>query len=237
MLDFKRLSNGTMVYVPATRSGLRRAARPWVPEHHARGHAVAERQRRAVRSGRSDPTDFPTDQHDYVELSRGGGRAMLSYPLIQPYDLRPLNTSVGPCACSPPLPAICPFVQTIALVDGVIQEIDARGISSGTGVRRCTSPTPTRRSRVRFTDIPLYNTPPSGRRRPAPPERAAADRRRTGDYLVTARHLDAAFRVDRATGTSTGSRGATAHRPAARSSVTRSAVRCVRTTLGSTATC
>ena len=52
----------------------------------------------------------------------------------------------------------------------------------------------------RFTNIPLYSTPPQ----PGVVDLHHLNALQriedgTGDYLVTARHLDAAFRVDRAT--------------------------------------
>ena len=128
---------------------------------------------------------------------------MLSYPLVEGRE--PDGPEHDPCsACAAPgalNPGTCPFLPTDRIVDGVIQEINARGNlvwdwhaepthprhairRSPTGSR--TSRSTTRRPQAGVVDLHHLN---------------ALQRidDGTGDYLVTARHLDAAFRVDRST--------------------------------------
>ena len=87
VLDFKRLSNGTMVYVPQLGQAFGVQPDAGLPQHQPERFA-----RRRGQPERRDPNgesrQFPTDQHDYVELP-GGGRAMLSYPLVR--DRQPVG--------------------------------------------------------------------------------------------------------------------------------------------------
>ena len=127
----------------ATRPGVRCRSRAGLPQHRLDGTLVAE-----LRT--DDPNNFPTDQHDYVELP-GGGRAMLSYPWYSP---EPVGSQRHPRAdaCAPLNPGTCPFSATDRIVDGVIREIDANGNARlAMESRFHTSPTPIRRSRTGST--------------------------------------------------------------------------------------
>ena len=126
---------------------------------------------------------------------------MLSYPLIPSRTTcRTLNAHrSAQSRCSHSNPATCPFSPT----DRARRWRDPgdrqrRKPRVGLACDRRTSRHRRRRSRSASTSR-FTARRRAGSRRPAPPQRAAADRGRTGDYLVTARHLDAAFRVDRAT--------------------------------------
>lgn len=121
--------------------------------------------------------EHPTDHHDYVDLP-GGRYALLSYPIVGPVDL----TSLPGTGWS--------ANDTIA--ENVIQEFDA----NGTMVWSWT-----------FSDYFGYDEAPYPIRwEPGGPvdvwhvNALSAITDGSGDYLVTARHLDAAFRIDRATG-------------------------------------
>ncbi len=141
VLDFKRLSNGTLAYVPQL--GQAFGVQP------DRGYLITRLDGSLVAEHRTaNPNTFPTDQHDYVELP-GGGRAMLSYPLVAPYDLSALNGTITGQRCAPLNPGTCPFSATDRLVDGVIQELDSNGQPDlGLAARASTSRTPMRRSRT-----------------------------------------------------------------------------------------
>lgn len=119
--------------------------------------------------------EHPTDHHDIVELPNGGW-GILTYPLVENQDL----TAIG-------------FGADETIAENVIQELDAAGnlIWSWTAgehfeYEEATFP-------VRFPPVPSY----------AGDEvdvwhLNGLDRLPDGDYLATARHLDAVFRVNRA---------------------------------------
>jgi Arylsulfotransferase (ASST) len=122
----------------------------------------------------TDPVALPTDHHDFIEFP--GGRTMLSYPLVPGEDLRPFGSSSDTYA------------------DGVIQELDVAGAEVWSW-----------RTRDHFapssSTFPINFAVANG----LPPVFDAwdvfhlnsIDRLPDGDYVVSARHLDAVFRVDR----------------------------------------
>lgn len=124
-----------------------------------------------------DVVEHPTDHHDIVELP-GGGWGILTYPLVPDQDL----TAIG-------------FGANETIAENVIQELDAAGnlLWSWTAgdhffYEEATFP-------VRFPPVPSY----------AGDEvdvwhLNGLDRLPDGDYVATARHLDAVFRIDRDTG-------------------------------------
>ena len=186
VIDFKRLSNGTLASVPLLGQafGTDPAGGYW--NTRLDGAFLGE-----IRT--ATPTALPTDHHDFVEIPGGG--AMLSYPLVAPRNLDALNSTLSG-QCGPLLPGTCPFSTSDRIVDGVVQEI------VGGAARwewRATDHIPDIASTFpnRF-DVPVYGTP------------GVVDLHHfnglqyiddgTGDYLVTARHLDSAFRIDRASG-------------------------------------
>ncbi len=132
-----------------------------------------------------DPTTpgvaYPTDHHDYVSLTNGR-RAMLTYPLLADQDLSVLGDG---------------FLADDTIADGVVQEIDANGnliwswrTSDHIGYDEVTYP-------VRWGPLPGYN----GNEVDVfhLNSLSVADDG-SGDYLVSARHLDAVLRIDRASG-------------------------------------
>ncbi len=188
VLDFKRLSNGTFVYVPQLGAAFGTDPARGYLNTRLDGSLVAE-----LRT--DDPTNFPTDQHDYVELP-GGGRTMLSYPLVAPRNLSALNAAVAP-QCGLLTPGTCPFSATDRIVDGVIRELDSNGNLVWSW--RATDHLPDVDSTFpnRF-DVAAYGSPGVVDLHHLNGLDLITDG--TGDYLVTARHLDAAFRIDRSTG-------------------------------------
>ena len=122
----------------------------------------------------TEPTadKLPTDHHDYLEFS--GGRALLSYPLV----------TGGPSL----------FLGTGDFVDGVIEEQDPNGnrtwlwtASKHFAPAEATFP-------VNFAVNPVIRDFPNAW---DVSHINAINRQPDGDYVVTARHLDAVFRVDR----------------------------------------
>lgn len=121
--------------------------------------------------------EHPTDHHELVDLP-GGASAVLTYPLVPDQDL----TAIG-------------FGANETIAENVIQEIDAADnlIWSWTA-----------------GDHFFYEEAPFAQRFPPVPSYAgdevdvwhlnALDRLPNGDYVATARHLDAVFRISRATG-------------------------------------
>lgn len=125
--------------------------------------------------------EYPTDHHDMVDLS-GGRSALLSYPLLPGQPLSVLGDG---------------FADGDTIADNVIQEVGPDGdllwtwrASEHFSYEEVTYP-------KRFPPVPSY----------------AGDEVDTwhinslglagdgsGDYIASARHLDAVFRIDRATG-------------------------------------
>lgn len=122
---------------------------------------------------------FPADHHDFVPLA-GGGRAMLSYPLLPDQDL----TVLGPG-----------YLADDTIADGVIQEIAAdetllwRWRTSDHFGYDVSYP-------VRWGPLEGYNGNEVDIFHLNSLEQVADG---SGDYVVSARHMDNVFRVDRAT--------------------------------------
>ncbi|MEM9514338.1 MAG: aryl-sulfate sulfotransferase [Actinomycetota bacterium] len=152
--------------------------------------------------------ELPIDHHDHVDLPNGGS-ALLSYPLRTGVDLTPLN---GQVPCTPPEGETDCFFADEWVVDSTIIEVDADGNLLWTwnsfddgGI-----------DRDAMDDYePLDAGFPQRFGRYADPDSAvdaevrgeldlvhinALQRVANGDYVATARHLDAVFRIDRSSG-------------------------------------
>ncbi len=120
--------------------------------------------------------EHPTDHHDFVELPNGR-YALISYPIVSGVDLTALPGNG--------------WTANDTIADNVIQEFDANGnvvwswtLSDHFGYDEV--PYPVRWDAGGPVDVWHMNA-------------LTATDDGSGDYIVTARHLDAAFRVDRAT--------------------------------------
>ncbi len=174
VLDFKRLSNGQLAYVP-----LLGATFGIDPD---RGYRITDLEGNLIDERfTDDPENFPVDHHDYVELP-GGGYSLLSYPLVEDQDL----TVLGP-----------QYFDDETIVDGVIHELN----SSGALVWDWSALDHFSYEEVTFPQrFGLYPSEPHGGEVDVYHLNSlalAGDG--SGDYIVSARHLDAIFRVDRAT--------------------------------------
>ena len=144
--------------------------------------------------------ELPIDHHDHVDLPNGGS-ALISYPLRDAgVDLTALNGAV-PCPIAGTDPEC--FFGDEWVVDSTIIEVDANGeiqwtwnTNVGTGLD------------VILDDVLDAGFPQRFGRYAGAPNGGELDlvhmnslqRVADGDYVATARHLDAVFRVDRATG-------------------------------------
>ena len=174
VIDFKRLSDGRLAYTPLLGATFGIST--------TRGYRLTDLAGRLLDERLTEnPVADPVDHHDYVELP-GGGHALLTYPLVKN---RPL-AQLGPG-----------YFDGDSIVDGQIHELDASGhtvwmwaADDDFGYDEVTFP-------QRFG---LY---------PAEPHGGEVDVYHlnslarvddgSGDYVVSARHLDAVFRVDHAT--------------------------------------
>jgi hypothetical protein len=171
VIDFKRLSDGRLAYTPLLGAAFGVSTTRGYRLTDLAGHLLAEQFT-------EDPVADPVDHHDYVELP-GGNRAMLTYPLVKNEPLAQLGSG---------------FFNGDSIVDGEIHELDGSGHtiwkwSTGDhfGYDEVTFP-------QRFG---LYPAEPHGGEVDvfhinslAPTDDGS------GDYIVSARHLDAVFRVD-----------------------------------------
>ncbi len=181
-LDFKRLSDGTLITAPLSAPGFGVGADAGYLAFGLDG--VVDGVRRT-----DDPARFPTDFHDYLEIVQAdgrSGRAHLSYPLLFDQDLRLFNDAL-------PNEEI-PFTEDDTIVDGVIRELDADGRPVWTW---------------RASDHFGYDEVGFPGRSNLTPENEAdpfhlnsIDRvdDGSGDYVVSARGLDAVFEIDRTSG-------------------------------------
>jgi hypothetical protein len=175
VIDFKLLSNGSFVYTPLLG--------PFYGVSTTRGYRVSDLQGHLLAEHlTANPSADPVDHHDYVELPNGG-RAMISYPLVKN---QPLGV-IGPG-----------FFNGDSIVDGKIEELDASGHATWTWLAR---------DHFGYDEVTfpqrfgLYPAEPHGGEVDvfhinslAPTDDGS------GDYIVSARHLDAVFRVDHDTG-------------------------------------
>jgi len=172
--DFKRLSNGDLAYIAAST--------PFGTSSNA-GYWITRIDGTFVRTDRTTtPATLPVDHHDYVDIG-GGGRAMVSYPTDRSADL----TSLNPPVDNGPVPGAGNYTSNQIYADNVIQEISSGG--SQTWLWRMSDHIPADESTypMRFPfmspAVDVYHV-------------NSIDRQTNGDYVVSARHLDAVFRVN-----------------------------------------
>jgi hypothetical protein len=176
-LDLKRRSDGRLVYVPflGPRYGID-------PDAGYRAMSLYGTLVGEYLTADEGGVEHPTDHHDYAELP-GGRYALISYPVVHHVDLTALP-GTG-------------WLADDSIADNVIQEFDAAGslvwswaLSDHFGYDEVPYP-------VRWPAEPAYT---GGEVDVWHTNALAAIDDGSRDYLVTARHLDAAFRIDRATG-------------------------------------
>jgi len=179
MIDLKRRSDGRLIITPSL--GPRYGVLP------DRGYQILSLTGTLIDEHTTidDPADpgveYPTDHHDYVPLTNGA-RAMLTYPLLADQDLRVLGTG---------------YLEHDEIADGVIQEIDVDGnlvwswrTSDHIGYDEVTYP-------VRWEPSPGYV---GGEVDPFHLNSLGLVADGSGDYIVSGRHIDAVFRVERSSG-------------------------------------
>lgn len=175
-LDLKLRSDGRLVYVPnlGPRYGID-------PDAGYRAMSLYGTLVGEYIAFDEDGLEHPTDHHDFAELP-GGGYALISYPVVDGVDLTALPGDG--------------WLANDSIADNVVQEFDAAGelvwswaLSEHFGYDEVPYP-------VRWPGSPEYA---AGEVDVFHTNGLAAIADGTGDYLVTARHLDAAFRIDRAT--------------------------------------
>jgi len=198
LIDVKLLSSGDLVASPITGRGF--GVDP------TRGHRVFDlggdllAERLPV-----DPTTYPADHHDYVDIAPAGGaagRAVLSYPIVTGLDLSslsPIDPATGEATDPRCGLDVQPLDRTVA--GGVIQEIPA---APGLDIWIWDGLDHFSLQEVTYAqcfgnfpddvggevDLLHFN---SLQRIVEPGCEPLCD------YLVAARHLDAVFRVDRST--------------------------------------
>ncbi len=191
VINAQRLGTGEIAVAPIT--GLGFGVNPDVGHriYDLDGSLVAERFT-------DDPVDFPIDHHDYAEIP-GVGYGVLSYPLVVGVDLNgpdPAETLTLPAPAG--LAADCApsaVNDSSAIVDNVIHEVDFAGnliwswtMSDHFDVAESTF-AQCFGNYLPDDEIDLFHINSLQR---------VADG--SGDYLASARHLDAVFRVERSTG-------------------------------------
>ncbi len=177
-VDLKRRSDGRLLYAPLL--GPRYGVQPDAGYRAMSLFGTLVDEYITVDEG---AVEHPTDHHDIAPLPNGG-YALISYPVIDGVDLTPLP-GTG-------------WSANDSIAENVIQEFDADGNLVDSWA---------------LDDYFGYDEVPYPIRWPAVPGGYAGDEvdvwhvnglsaidDGSGDYLITARHLDAAFRLDRATG-------------------------------------
>ena len=167
--DIERRSDGRIVWVPSL--GARYGTEPDAGYRAISLYGTLVDEYITYDEG---DVEHPTDHHDYVELS-GGRYALISYPILSGVDLTALPGDG--------------WSVTDTIADNVIQELYADGSLAWSW---------------RLSDYFGYDEVPYPIRwEPDGPvdvfhtNALSAIDDGSGDYLVTARHLDAAFRIDR----------------------------------------
>lgn len=179
MMDAKRLSDGRLAFTPSYGPfGIFEDQGYWLTNLQGTG---------TVKHRTTDPVALPTDHHDYIELPGGPDRrALISYPIA---------TAAAPLPGTP---------STDQFADGVIQEVNELNdeiwrwdMSDHFDPADSTFP-------INFwSGLPR---PPAGTGVDQFPNAwdsfhiNAIDRQPDGDYIVTVRHMDGVFRVDRDSG-------------------------------------
>jgi hypothetical protein len=179
MLDLKRRSDGRLVMTPYL--GPRYGVLPDAGYQIMSLAGTLVDEHLAIDDPLDPDVEYPTDHHDYVALANGS-YALLTYPLLDGQDL----SALGPG-----------FSEEDVIADGVVQEIDAGGnlvwswrTSDYVGYDEATfaqrwDPTP----QYAGGEVDVFHL-----------NSLAATDDGSGDYVVSARHLDAVLRIDRATG-------------------------------------
>lgn len=198
LLDFKRLSNGTLTASEISGRGFGISPTTGYRVFELDGSFVDVRRT-------SDPVALPADHHDYAEVPGAGpepGRAMVSYPLVTNVDVSDLVTQdpfTG--TLSDPRCTLGTAPTTRSIVDSVIDETAPNGSSWQWAVSDHFS--------IEEVTLPQcfqnYPTQPGGSEIDVFHVNSMQRVAESGceplcDYVVGARHLDAVFRVDRATG-------------------------------------
>jgi hypothetical protein len=173
VVDFKRLSDGRFTFTPASGPfGVDPAQGYWlIPDLQGTG---------TIRHRTSDPVALPTDHHDYIELPSGpNARALISYPV---------RTHTGTISnCTTPAGAPAPSTK---FTDGVIEEVNGDGSSRWTWTMSAHFDPASTTFGQNFETLGFPGTGCDVF------HINAIDRESDGDYIVTARHMDGAFRVD-----------------------------------------
>ncbi len=215
MMDAKRLSDGRLAFTPSYGPfGIFENQGYWLTDLDGTGTIKH-------RTTNPAPTELPTDHHDYIELPGGPNRrALISYPI-----------ETGDLAAT---------LASLARLDRHVQRWRDRGGACrqhpGSGVGGMSD----------YFDPASSTFPLNFATTPGFENKGwdvfhinAIDRESDGDYVVTVRHMDGVFRVDRDSGSVLWTLGTPAARnprpagpvaPSSRSSATHAVVRNGRTT-------
>ena len=174
IIDLKRLSSGLLAWTP-----LLGAAYGVDPVN---GYRIVSLSGSLVTQHLTVGT--ATDHHDYVELP-DGARAQIAYVRRDNVDATALGGLPGN-----------PYYSNETVVDGVIQEIDSSGTLSWSWLS-------SDHFRLTATTFPQRFQQLAGAPHGGEVDLVhinSIDRLTDGDYIVSARHFDGVFRIDRATG-------------------------------------
>ncbi len=214
MIDLKRMSDGALIAAPAGPPfGVDPANGYW--KFTTAGASI-------TRFRTSDPTNLPVDNHEMLEIP-GVGRVMLSYPTDddQTADLRAHNPPVDVYTV-PNTPFPGNYTANQPFADGLIEEVADNGTSIWQWRMSAHIPPEETVVPIRFTPlspaVDVYHI-------------NSMDRTPEGDYVLSARMIDAAMRVDRASGEIEwilGGDPASTNRLCGSASALRSAGKCLR---------
>jgi hypothetical protein len=174
VIDLKRLNNGQLAWTPLLGSAY--GVDP------ANGYRVVNLSGALVTQHRT--VGAPTDHHDYIELP-AGARAQIAYVRRDNVNVTSLTGLLGQT-----------FFADETVVDNVIQEIDAGGSLTWSWSTDDHFAIAATRFPQRFQQMP--GAPHGGEVDLA--HINSINRQPDGDYIVSARHYDGVFRIDRATG-------------------------------------
>lgn len=179
MMDLKRLTDGRLAFTPSRGPfGILEQQGYWLTNLEGTGtirHRTTE----------PAPNALPTDHHDYIELPGGQNRrALISYPIvIAPEDL----------------PFGGPFADTFS--DGVIEEVNADGSREWIWTMSHYFDPASSTFPINFATTPGFEDKGWDVFHINAIDRISSpDTGDDGDYVVTARHMDGVFRVDRSSG-------------------------------------
>ena len=174
IIDLKRLGSGQLAWTPLL--GTAYGVDP------ANGYRIVDLSGALVKQVRT--VGSPTDHHDLAELPNGG-HALVTYPRRDNVDVRDISGVMGQT-----------FFANETVVDSVIEEIDAAGSMVWSWSTRDHFSIAATTFPQRFTQ--MVGAPHGGEVDLA--HINSIDRQADGDYIVSARHYDGVFRIDRATG-------------------------------------